>query len=182
MLKFIEAQQVQAKNKTGKADQALAWIQQLYRIEHDIKTQTVAEKRIARQQQSQPIIDKLKIWLDKSLPHVPPQTAIGKALHYLEHQWPRLIGYLENGAYPIDNNPAENAIRPFVIGRKNWLFSASQAGAKASANLYSLIETAKANGLEPHAYLKKVFTDLPNARTVEEVEALLPWNVKGGVG
>ena len=84
--------------------------------------------------------------------------------------------------YPIDNNPAENAIRPFVIGRKNWLFSASQAGAHASANLYSLIETAKANGLEPGAYLKKVFTDLPNARSVEAVEALLPWNVKGGVG
>lgn len=180
--KFIEAQQVQAKNKTGKADQALAWIQQLYRIEQEIKTQTAEEKLIARQQQSQPIIDKLKLWLAKSLPHVPPQTAIGKALHYLQHQWPRLIGYLDNGAYPIDNNPAENAIRPFVIGRKNWLFCASQAGANASANLYSLIETAKANGLEPYAYLKKVFTDLPNARTVEAVEALLPWNVKGGVG
>jgi transposase len=79
--------------------------------------------------------------------------------------------------YPIDNNAAENAIRPFVIGRKNWLFSASQQGATASANLYSLIETAKANGLEPYAYLKKVFTELPNVTTLEQIENLLPWNL-----
>ena len=77
----------------------------------------------------------------------------------------------------LGDNPAENAIRPFVIGRKNWLFSASQRGAHASANLYSLIETAKANQLEPYAYLKKVFTDLPNAKSLNDVEALLPWQL-----
>ena len=98
-------------------------------------------------------------------------------MRYINNQWPRLIGYLESGDYPIDNNRAENAIRPFVIGRKNWLFSASQKGAKASANLYSLIETAKANRLEPYAYLKQVFTQLPNAQTIEDVDQLLPWNV-----
>jgi len=81
------------------------------------------------------------------------------------------------GDYPIDNNAAENAIRPFVIGRKNWLFSASQQGATASANLYGLIETAKVNGLEPYAYLKRVFTELPNATTLEQIENLLPWNL-----
>jgi transposase len=83
--------------------------------------------------------------------------------------------------FPIDNNPAENAIRPFVIGRKNWLFSATPRGAEASANLYSLIETAKANNLEPHAYLTHVFTELPKANTLSDIEALLPWAVKGGV-
>ena len=83
---------------------------------------------------------------------------------------------MRDGDYPIDNNAAENAIRPFVIGRKNWLFSASQKGAVASANLYSLIETAKANGLEPYAYLKKIFTELPNAKTLEQIENLLPWH------
>jgi transposase len=105
-------------------------------------------------------------------------------LHDLHHQWPHLTRYVEDGRYPIDNNAAENAIRPFVVGRKHWLFSASQAGATASANLYSLIETAKANGIEPYAYLRRVFTDLPNAQSVEQIEALLPWNVnvKGGVG
>jgi transposase len=93
-----------------------------------------------------------------------------------------MIGYLEDGQYPVDNNAAENAIRPFVVGRKNWLFSASPSGATASANLYSLIETAKANGIEPYVYLRRVFTDLPNAHSLEQVEALLPWNGKGGVG
>jgi transposase len=134
-----------------------------------------------RQSQSKLIIDKLQRWLEKSVVNTPPQSATGKALEYLRNQWPHLIRYLDDANYPIDNNAAENAIRPFVIGRKNWLFSASQSGAKASANLYSLIETAKANGLEPQAYLKTVFTDLPNAQTLEHVEALLPWNVKGVV-
>ena len=98
----------------------------------------------------------MKKWLDKSLLHVPPKMALGKALVYLHNQWDRLIGYLEDGTYPIDNNLAENAIRPFAVGRKNWLFANSQAGAKASANLYSLIQTAKAYGLNPYDYLKQV--------------------------
>ena len=176
--KFIEAQKAQAKHKTGKADQALAWIQALYRIEQLAKDRPHEERLLLRQSQAQTVIDKMRLWLEKSIPHTPPQTALGKALFYLQHQWPHLVRYLDDGRYPIDNNPAENAIRPFVIGRKNWLFSSSQNGAKASANLYSLIETAKANGLEPSAYLKRVFTELPNAQTVEHVEALLPWNVK----
>lgn len=176
--KFIEAQKTQLKGKTGKADQALAYIQQLYRVEQSINDKTTDEKRQARQQQSQAILDKLKHWLDKSLSQVPPKTALGKALYYLNAQWPRLINYIQSGDYPIDNNAAENAIRPFVIGRKNWLFSASQQGAASSANLYSLIETAKANGLEPYAYLKRVFAELPNVTTLEQIEILLPWNLK----
>ena len=102
---------------------------------------------------------------------------MGKALHYLQNQWHYLIGYLDDGAYPIDNNLAENAIRPFAVGRKNWLFANSQAGAKASANLYSLIQTAKANKLNPYAYLKHVFKALPNAQSVEDIENVLPWNL-----
>jgi transposase len=176
--KFVDVQKMQPKGKTGKADQALAYIQQLYRIESDIKDKTSIEKLTARQQQSKPIIDKLKSWIDKSIAHSPPESAIGKALFYLHEQWPRLIRYLDSGDYPIDNNAAENAIRPFVVGRKNWLFSASQKGAISSANLYSLIETAKANDLEPYAYLKSIFTELPNATTVEGIEKCLPWNCK----
>ena len=175
--RFIEAQKVQSKGKAGKADQALAYIQHLYRVEQSISDKTADEKYQARQQQSQPILDKLKHWLDKSLSQVPPKTALGKALYYLDSQWLRLINYVRHGDYPIDNNAAENAIRPFVIGRKNWLFSASQQGATSSANLYSLIETAKANGLEPYAYLKRVFAELPNITTVEQIENLLPWNL-----
>ena len=92
----------------------------------------------------------------------------------MDKQWPRLTVYTEDGRLNIDNNLCENAIRPFVIGRKNSLFSDTVSGAKASANLYSLIETAKANGIEPYAWLKQVFTELPKATTVEEIEALLP--------
>jgi len=176
--KFVEAKKVQPTKKTGKADKALAEIQKLYRIEQQCKRLPPDERQRLRQEKAKPIIDKLRLWLVKSIPQVPPQGAIGKALTYLNNQWPHLVHYLDNGDYPIDNNRAENAIRPFVVGRKNWLFSTSQAGARASANLYSLIETAKANGLNPYDYLKTVFTELPNVTRVDDVEVLLPWNVK----
>jgi len=179
--KFMDAKKVQPTKKTGKADKALAEIQKLYRIEQQTKDFSPDERQRLRQEKAQPIIDKLRLWLEKSVPQVPPQSAIGKALMYLNNQWPHLIAYLGNGEYPIDNNRAENVIRPFVIGRKNWLFSKSQAGVRASANLYSLIETAKANGLNPYDYLKMIFTELPNATTVNDVEILLPWNVKAVV-
>ncbi|NYZ69705.1 transposase [Endozoicomonas sp. SM1973] len=123
------------------------------------------------------VIDKLKNWLNKTQQQTPPKTALGKAVHYLHNQWDRLVGYLDDGAYPIDNNPAENALRPFVIGRKNWLFANSQLGAKASANLYSLIETTKANDLDPFSYLQYVFTQLPNAQSLTDIEKLLPWQL-----
>jgi len=96
---------------------------------------------------------------------------------YALNQWERLVGYLEDGRLPIDNNMAENAVRPFVIGRKNWLFSGTPEGAEASALLYSLIEMTKANKLEPYAYLRFIFDKLPMAETLQDYEALLPWNV-----
>jgi transposase len=112
--------------------------------------------------------------LTEDLPIVPPRSALGKAMNYAHKQWPKLIVYVEDGRLRIDNNLTENAIRPFVISRKNWLFCETVAGANASANLYSLIETAKANGIEPYAYLRTVFTALPRATLVDEIEALLP--------
>ena len=96
----------------------------------------------------------------------------------MHNEWGKLIAYLDDGRLEIDNNGAENAIRPFVIGRKNWLFSTSVKGVKASANLYSLIETAKANSLEPYVYLRYLFTELPRAKTAEDIEALLPGNIE----
>jgi transposase len=173
--KFVDAQKAQTTKKAGKADYALAGIQKLYRIEKEAKAFTPEERYQLRQEKAKPIIEKLRQWLEKSLTQVPPKTLIGKALTYLLNQWRHLVRYLENGLYPIDNNRAENTIRPFVVGRKNWLFANSQAGANASANLYSLIETAKAQNLEPYSYLKDVFTRLPNALTVEDIDALLPW-------
>jgi transposase len=179
--KFSEAVKGQGKHqRTGKAQQGLAWIQQLYRIEKvaRAKGMSSAERKLYRQQEAVPLLAKLRKWLDASLPQVPPGTLLGKALHYLHNEWPRLVRYLEDGRLEIDNNLAENAIRPFVIGRKNHLFSDSVHGVKASANLYSLIESAKASGLEPYQYLRQVFTDLPQTDTVEAIENLLPWVMK----
>ena len=176
--KFSEAVKAQGKKKKkGKAYQGLVLIQKLYRLEKQTRRLTPDERHVRRQQQARPILDELRAWLDDSLPLVPPTSATGKAMHYLRREWDKLVRYLDDGRLEIDNNSAENAIRPFVVGRKNWLFSASVKGVKASANLYSLIETAKANGLEPYAYLRYLFTALPKAETVEVIEALLPGNV-----
>jgi transposase len=178
--RFIEAQRLQPKGKAGKPDQALSWINKLYGIERTVKDHSPDETYTIRQARSVPVLAQLRRWLDKTLPIVIPGSALGKAVNYLDQQWPRLIGYVDEGQRPIDNNRAENAIRPFVIGRKNWLFSQSVTGATASANLYSLIETAKAHGLDPHRYLNHVFTELPKATTVEQIEALLPDKVNNG--
>jgi len=176
--KFSEAVKAQGKNKKkGKAHQGLILIQKLYQIEQQARRLAPEDRYARRQQQARPVLDELRSWLDDSLPLVPPTSATGKALHYLRREWEKLIRYLDDGRIEIDNNGAENAIRPFVVGRKNWLFSASVKGVKASANLYSLIETAKANGLEPYAYLRHLFTELPKAETVEAIEALLPGNL-----
>ena len=174
--KFVEAQKVQPKGKTGRADMALTLINKLYGIERDLKEASDTARFDARQKRSSPILLQLKAWLDKTQPQVVGQTALGKAVNYLASNWSRLLRYIEGGHLPIDNNRAENAIRPFVIGRKNWLFSDTPKGATASAQIYSLIETAKANGQEPYAWLRHVLERLPTAQRVEDYEALLPWN------
>lgn len=179
--KFSDAVKAQGRNKKrGKAHRGLALIQKLYRIEQKARKQKLLpEQRYAlRQKQAQPVLDEIKDWLDESLPLMPPSSMTGKALTYLNNEWDKLIAYLKDGRLEIDNNGAENAIRPFVVGRKNWLFSTSVKGVKASANLYSLVETAKANGLEPYAYLRYLFTKLPAANSVEDFEALLPVTIE----
>jgi len=176
--KFNEAVKAQGSNKqSGRAHRGLALIQKLYRIEKQARDLTPEGRHDHRQLHARPLLSELRRWLDAALPQVPPTSATGKALNYLNNEWDRLIRYLDDGRLEIDNNAAENAIRPFVVGRKNWLFSDSVKGVKASANLYSLIETAKANGLEPYAYLRYLFTELPKADTVAAIEALLPGNL-----
>jgi len=176
--KFDEAVKAQGKKQpASKAHRGLALIRNLYRVEKQARTLTPEDRHAHRQRHALPILDELRSWLDESLPQVPPTSATGKALNYLHNEWDKLIRYLDDGRLEIDNNGAENAIRPFVLGRKNWLFSASVKGVQASANLYSLIETAKANGLEPYAYLRHLFTELPKAETVEAIEVLLPGNL-----
>jgi len=181
--KFDEAVKAQVKNKTGRgglARQGFDLIQKIYRIEREARERNLdadARKQL-RDLKAKPLWDELRKWLDRSIGQVPPRTLTGKALGYLDKQWPRLIRYIDDGRVEVDNNLTENAIRPFVMGRKAWLFADTPAGANASARLYGLIETAKANGLKPYAYLRHVFTELPNATTRAEIEALLPWNIE----
>lgn len=175
--KFVEAQRAQPKGKTGSADVAIKMIGRLYAVERDTRDAHIAQRQREREDRSAKILTEMRAWLDKQLPRVPPKSSLGEALAYLDKCWPKLIRYLARGDLPIDNNPAENAIRPFVIGRKNWLFSDTPAGAHASARIYSLVETAKANGHEPHAYLCQVLRDLPAATSVDALDALLPWNL-----
>jgi len=134
--------------------------------------------RALRQEKSKPLLEKFKAWIDELLPGTPPNSALGKALGYTSRQWPKLVRYLEHGEIPIDNNYVERQIKSYATGRKAWLFAYDAAGAQASANLYSLVMTCRANEIEPYAYLNYLFEQLPAASTVEQVEALLPWNVK----
>jgi transposase len=181
--KFDEALKGQGGRKskkskrTTRALQALGYIRKLYAIERSLDQSSPEQRKAARLERSAPVLADLRSWLDASGDSVPPQSLTGKALAYLDAQWDKLVRYLEDGSIPIDNNRVENAIRPFVLGRKNWLFADTPQGARASANLYSLIETAKANGIEPHAYLSHVAAKLPEARTVEDFEALLPHRI-----
>jgi transposase len=163
--------------KQSKARQALARIQELYRIERSLKDASPEVRQRERQKRSGPVMEKLRAWLDVSIGSVPPQSLTGKAMAYLDRQWPRLVRVLDDGRLPLDTNLVENAIRPFVVGRKNWLFADTPAGARASANLYSLIETAKANRLEPWRYLNHLFEVLPGVEGPDELESLLPRNL-----
>jgi transposase len=162
-------------DKARRPLKALGLIGHLYVIEGRLREQTVDERYAVRQAESLPVLHELRTWLTGLLPKVVPGSPLGKALNYLDGHWSGLIRYCDDGRLEIDNNRTENAIRPFVTGRKNWIFSDTVKGAQSSANLYSLIQTAKANCLEPYAYLRRVFTCIPRATSVEDIEALLPW-------
>jgi len=173
--KFHEASQV--SQKKGLAKTFLEFIQKLYELELFYQERASHDRHQARQEKAKPVLQEMKQWLDEHRTKVPPQSTLGKAISYASNEWPYLVRYLEAGHLRIDNNFIENKIRPFALGRKNWLFANTPKGAHASASLYSLIETAKANHLNPFRYLHKIFQELPKATTLEQIEALLPYNV-----
>jgi transposase len=165
------------------------YIRPVYQVEERIKTLReeyaargevlpLAEVQALRQGKSKPIMEKFKAWVDELLPGTPPNSALGKALGYTSRQWPKLARHLDHPDMPVDNNYVERQIKSYATGRKAWLFAYDAAGAQASANLYSLVMTCRANEVEPYAYLNYLFEHLPAASNVEQVEALLPWNVK----
>ena len=186
--KFIEASKAAApgakKTKKGivsKADVAIGKIRKLYAIERKIADLSDEEKYQVRQTLSKPALNEFKQWLITHKPKVLKGSLTDKAIRYTLNQWDCLTGYCEHGHVHISNVLAENAIRPFAVGRKAWLFADTTRGAHASATCYSLIETAKANNLEPYAYLLHLLNHIGAADTLEKIEALLPWNVAQGI-
>jgi transposase len=154
----------------------VAIIGSLYAVEKEVHEKKLSPDQTSeiRQEESKPVIERIKSMLEKRASNIAPKSPTGKAIRYALERWDTLCVYLSDGRIPIDNNHVENAIRPFVIGRKNWLFSGSPRGARASALFYSLIETAKANGMEPYWYLRYLYEKLPHAASSEERHTLLP--------
>ena len=179
---FIEALDALPKHARTPEQPAVQFIEligQLYAVESRAQDRKMGpqERLDERQRHSVPVLERIQALLLTHLHAVVPGSLLGKALHYLSAQWLKLSRFVTDGSYPIDNNPCENAIRPFVVGRRNWLFADTVGGANASANLYSLLQTCKVNGVDPHRYLAALFTALPLASTADDYEALLPWRV-----
>ena len=172
--KFDEA--AKPSKKPGGAAEALGRIGKIYRIERELRSEGLEADEFVRKRKDRvlPILKAFKGWLEKKALQVPPSTLLGKAVNYTLKEWEKLVKYLDSPYLTPDTNRVENAIRPFVVGRKNWLFSGSPRGAHASTTLYSLIETAKVNGLEPYRYLKYLFTKLPGAQSLEQCRKLIP--------
>jgi transposase len=164
------------RKKQGHAAQALDYIGQLYAIEkHADKNEFSPDQRLElRRQKAKPILTESERWLTQTSLITPPKGLLGKAVNYTLRNWDRLVRYVDDGLLRPDNNLAENAIRPFVVGRKNWLFSGHPNGAQASAAIFSLIETAKANRLKPYEYFRFLFDKLPYAESEDDYKNLLP--------
>ncbi|WP_232448856.1 IS66 family transposase, partial [Burkholderia ubonensis] len=155
----------------------LQLIGKLFAAESRSETWTTERRQRLRRRYSARVLDIIHALMLEQSPGVVPKSLLGKGLTYLRAQWPKLVRYVENGDWPISNNPCENAIRPFCVGRRGWLFSDTVDGANASANLYTLVETCKANGIDPYRYLTWLFQRLPLASTADDYDGLLPWKM-----
>ena len=179
--KFFDASK--ATKTPQSAGEGLKYIRKLYEIENNLRDEvkkgikSEGDFFVARKEQAEPILASFREWLNKRANEVLPSSLLGKAVAYTLKQWDKLIAYLGSPYLTPDNNASENAIRPFVCGRKNWLFNKSPKGADSSCGMYSLIETAKQNGVEPLQYLRVLFEKAPFATSHENWEKLLPWNI-----
>jgi len=176
--KFDEAlKALPAKDREGSlALRGKRYCDALFTIEEQLKACPTEERHKKRQELAKPVLDEFSAWL--SILKAAPKSALGKAVYYLQEQWPYLIHYLRDGRLEISNNRAERSIKPFVIDRKNFLFANTPKGAQGSAVMFSLIETAKENGLDPYRFLSYVFDVAPNIDLDNpgQLEQLLPWN------
>ena len=173
---FFEASK--ASKKPQSAEEGVKYIRKLYVIENEMRAQYKdAELVTERKKRAEPILAEFREWLLKRSVEVPPSLLLGKAIGYSLSQWDKMTAYLESSYLTPDNNACENALRPFVLGRKNWLFNKSPEGAESSCGMFSLIETAKQNGLVPLHYLTALFERVPFAVSATDWEKLLPWNI-----
>jgi transposase len=175
--KFFEA--TKGVKNPQSAEEGIKYIRKLYALEDELRSQELAPQEFlsARKEGAGPILEKFRAWLIKRSPDTPGSLLLGKAIRYTLDQWDKLTAYLESPYLTPDNNACENAIRPFVLGRKNWLFCKSPEGADSSCGMYSLIQTSRQNGIVPAQYLTALFERAPLARTPEDWKKLLPWNI-----
>jgi hypothetical protein len=173
--KFVDAKG-NSKGDNSFAHSIISMIKKLYDVETEIREKKYNGEEILklRNKESRPVVKKIGDMLEKNRHSIAPKSLTGKAISYAVDLWPRLSVYLDNPIIPIDNNLVENAIRPFTVGRKNWLFSGSPRGAEASAGIYSIIETAKANSLEPYWYMRYLFEKLPACKSDDEIRLIMP--------
>jgi len=174
--KFYEASKG-SKNPASPME-GIKWIKKLYDVEDRVRLTypDTNDFLMYRRNETEPILSGFKSWLDKKALHTAPKSLMGKAVLYTLGQWDKLIAYLDHEDLTPDNNISENAIRPFVVGRKNWLFSGSPTGAETSSKVYTLVETAKHCNVNLHDYLRIVFEKAPLAENDEDWSKLLPWN------
>ena len=165
-----------AQRNASQAHKGWAYCNQLFAIEDKLKKCSPEERYHQRQKKAKPILDAFLKWAQSR--NAAPQSAFGKAIHYLLEQWPYLTAYLEDGRLEISNNRAERSIKPFVIDRKNFLFANTPGGAQGSAIIFSMIETAKENGLDPYKYLLHILQTAPAMNLERDVPQPLPRNVQ----
>lgn len=176
--KFADVLKISKTN--GLANEAIKFFRALYKIESEARENnlTSTARFRLRKEKALPILTSFKTWLDNQLTKSPEQSKIGGAIRYTLANWPALINYLDDGRIEIDNNLLENAIRPFALGRKNWLFAGSPEGAKAGAIFYSLIETCKANKIEPYKYFLSMLHRIRLCNTQDDYLKLLPQSIE----
>ena len=177
--KYDEALKAESRNK-GRAHKAISFISKLYKLEVQAKNKhlTSEERYQLRQEKALPILGDFKAWLDEAQTKVLKGSHIGKAVNYTLNQWDKLMRYVEDGQLGIDNNITERDIRPFTTGRKNWMFSQSVNGAEASATLYSIVMTCRANDINPYYYFQYLFREMPKRDINSDLTDLMPWNVQ----
>lgn len=178
---FVEALKAVPPKKNDiptATEEGLAFCNKLFEIERELHDVTEQERYEGRLERSRQVIDDFRDWLQYQSRRAAPKTPLGKAVHYCRNQWDKLTAFLLDGRLEIDNNRSERSIKPFVIGRKNWLFSNTPKGANSSAAIYSIVETAKENSLNPFEYLKYLFDRLPNIdiSDIRVLDEFMPWS------